>query len=211
VKSNLTPTFGPGIYSWRRYVYACQLVAQVTGRVVGGLLVTHKNIELKVRDIEPGMRYVMAGNHQSYLDPWMVLGGIPLSIWRKTGMPRAMASNRFFNNPVVANYLRSLGSFPAKEHPTDPYGLDYSEFLLDHGQSIVIFPEGHVTLHRENTARHGIQALAQMPNVRIIPVHFEWARPRWRARFEIGIGKPFDGSKMTAQEILDRVYDIPTR
>jgi hypothetical protein len=43
----------------------------------------------------------------------------------------------------------------------------------------------------------------------IVPAHIEWKRGwPWRT-FKLGIGKPFDGSAMTAQEILDRVYDQP--
>lgn len=104
-----------------------------------------------------------------------------------------------------------MGSFPAKPHPTDPYGLEYAAYLLDRGQSILIFPEGHITLRRENTARQGVMVLAKRPNVRIIPMHFEWARPRIRTRFRLGIGKPFDGSRMTSDEILDRIYATPIR
>jgi 1-acyl-sn-glycerol-3-phosphate acyltransferase len=155
------------------------------------------------------MRYVIVANHQTYVDPWMVLSCIPMNIWKKIGLPRALVANRFFSYPVMGSYLRSMGSFPAKAHPTDPYGVEYATQLLDRGQSIVIFPEGHITLHRQNPARKGVGELAQYPNVRIIPVHLEWARPRSRANFNLGIGKPFDGSNMTPQEILDRVYSIP--
>lgn len=168
-----------------------------------------QNIQLAESDIEPGFRYIIVANHQTYLDPWMVLSRIPMNIWNKIGMPRAFVANRFFGYPIVGSYLRSMGSFPAKPHPTDPYGLDYAVHLLDRGQSIVIFPEAHITLHRENAARRGVAELAKQPHVKLIPMHFEWARPRIRANLRIAIGKPFDGSKMTPQKILDKVYDLP--
>ncbi|HUD10860.1 MAG TPA: lysophospholipid acyltransferase family protein [Candidatus Saccharimonadia bacterium] len=187
------------------------MFAYCTGRFVSLFLARRKHIELKAADIKPGMRYVIAANHQTYLDPWMSLSLIPLSLWKKLGMPRALVVNRFFSYPLVGSYLRSMGSFPAKVHPTDPYGLEYATQLLDRGQSIVIFPEGHVTLQRQNPARRGVMVLAQQPNVRVIPMHFEWARPRIRSNFNVGIGKPFDGSKMTAQQILDAVYSIPVK
>jgi 1-acyl-sn-glycerol-3-phosphate acyltransferase len=181
------------------------------GAAVSLLLAHNKNIEIQESDIEPGIHYVIAANHQTYLDPWMVLSRIPTSIWKKIGTPRALVANRFFEYPILGSYLRSMGSFPAKAHRTDPYGLEYANRLLERGQSIVIFPEGRITLHRQNPARHGVMVLAQRPNVRIIPMHFEWARPRSKAKFDLGVGKPFDGSKMTAQEILDRIYSVPVK
>jgi 1-acyl-sn-glycerol-3-phosphate acyltransferase len=210
-ESNLPFRPFSGIYSRQGYIDACQNIARFAGQIAGPLMLRKKNLVLEIADIEPGMRYVIASNHQHWFDAWMLLSRIPLAIWNRIGLPRVMASNRFFGYPVVAPYLKSMGCFPAKPHPTDPFGLDYAAYLLDHGKSLIVFPEGHVTLHRENTARRGVAELAQLPNVRIIPIHFEWARPRIRARFSIGIGKPFDGSQMTAQEILDRIYDLPLR
>jgi 1-acyl-sn-glycerol-3-phosphate acyltransferase len=170
-----------------------------------------RRTQLQAGDIEPGVRYVIASNHQTWLDAWMVLSCIPMSIWRVIGFPRVFASNRFFGYPFVGNYVRSMGCFPAKPHPTDPYGLDYAAYLLDRGQSVLIFPEGHITLNRENSARQGVMVLARQANVRIIPMHFEWARPRIRSRFRLGIGKAFDGSQMSAEEILDAIYKVPIR
>jgi 1-acyl-sn-glycerol-3-phosphate acyltransferase len=210
-KSNMSLTTEHGIYARQAYVDACQKIAKWAGGIVSPFLLRGSNFELRAEDIQPGLRYVIASNHQHWFDAWMILSRLPQKIWDKIGMPRAMASNRFFGYPVVGPYLRSMGSFPAKQHPTDPSGLDYAGYLLENGKSIIVFPEGHVTLHRENSARRGVKELANLPNVRIIPIHFEWARPRWRARFRIGIGKPFDGSQMTAQEILDRIYALPLR
>jgi 1-acyl-sn-glycerol-3-phosphate acyltransferase len=202
---------GRGIYARQGYINACQQVAKWAGAIVSPLLLRWSRVELTAEDIEPGMRYVVASNHQHWFDPWMILCRIPQAVWNRIGMPRAMASNRFFSYPLVGPYMKSMGSFPAKRHPTEPYGLEYATYLLDHGKSLLVFPEGHVTLHRENTARRGVMELAQLPNVRVIPVHFEWARPRIRARFRVGIGRPFDASQMTAQEILDRIYALPLR
>jgi hypothetical protein len=207
----ISPQVQSGIYGWHRYISTCQTLAHWTGEKFGLILIRHRHVELSLKDIEPGMRYVIAANHQTYLDPWMALARIPMPIWRKIGLPRAFVANRFFGYPIIGTYLKSMGSFPAKKHPTDPYGLDYATYSLDHGQSVVIFPEAHITLNRQNPARRGVMELAHLPNVRVIPMHFEWRRPRSRGQFDFGIGKPFDGSKMTAQQILDRVYSIPVK
>jgi lysophospholipid acyltransferase (LPLAT)-like uncharacterized protein len=78
------------------------------------------------------------------------------------------------------------------------------------GHSIGIFPEGGLSKNREKPARSGVMVLAQQPNTRVIPVHIEWRDAhKWHKGFDMHIGKPFDGSKMTAQEILDRIYSLP--
>ncbi len=82
---------------------------------------------------------------------------------------------------------------------------------MGRGQSIGIFPEGGLSKNREKPARRGVMVLAQQPNVRIIPVHIEWRGEGRFKTFDMGIGKPFDGSKMSAQEILDRIYEQPVR
>jgi hypothetical protein len=43
----------------------------------------------------------------------------------------------------------------------------------------------------------------------VIPAHIEWTKCWFGYTFKLGIGKPFDASAMTAQEILDRVYAQP--
>ena len=201
----------PRLYSRHRFIFVCQWLAHRAGVVCGRLMMRSRHNELMDADLKAGHRYVIASNHQTYLDPWMVLSRLPMRQWKIIGLPRAMVANRFFDRPVMGNYLRSMGSFPAREHPRDPYGIDYADRMLDRGQSIVIFPEGKITLHRQNPAYRGVAILAERSDVRIIPMHLEWARPRWRLSLRVGIGKPFDGSKMTAEEILSRIYSLPVR
>jgi 1-acyl-sn-glycerol-3-phosphate acyltransferase len=201
----------PGIYSMHKYIYVMQSFFRVTGRLVGLLFLRHRTSDFAVGDVKPTLRYVLAANHQTYLDPWVVPGCIPNAAWRKMGRPRAFVANRFFDYPFVGNLLRSIGAFPAKQHATDPFGLDYAISLLDRGQSVIIFPEGHIARQRQWGARKGVMVLAREPNVRIVPVHIEWRLAGLRTSFDIRIGKPFDGSKMTAQQILDRVYSLPVK
>lgn len=200
-----------GIYSWHRYILAWQWLFQFTGRIIGRYFLRHSMIEYTEEHIEPGVKYVIAVNHQTYFDPWVVPGSIPYSCWLKMGMPRAFVANRFFGYPLVGNLLRSVGAFPAKQHPTDPYGLAYATTLMERGQSIIIFPEGGLSRNREKRAHNGVMVLAHIPNVKVIPIHLEWYGEGWKRCLDMGIGKPFDGSKMTAQEILDHIYALPVR
>lgn len=212
VKTEVSRPVESGIYSLHRYIYACQWLGQKTGYLVGLLLMRHHRSDFAVEDIEPGVRYVVAANHQTYLDPWVLPGQISWKHWHKMGTPRTFVANRFFGYPLVGTLMRSMGSFPAKAHPTEPYGLDYATYNLEHGHSIIIFPEGGISRKRERQAKSGVMVLARQKNVRIVPAHLEW-RKTWFGFyvFDFGLGKAFDGSRMSSAEILDRIYDTPVK
>jgi 1-acyl-sn-glycerol-3-phosphate acyltransferase len=209
---NIVDVHEVGLYKLHKVMWMCQWLYQHIGRIVWRLLIKNKRILLSVEDFRPNRRYVIAANHQTYFDPWMVPASVPFKIWATAGMPRAFVANRFFSYPLVGNALRIVGAFPAREHPTDPFGLAYAERLLDRGHSIIIFPEGGIAKHREKPAFRGVSVLAQQPRVSVIPMHLEWRdKSRWYKGLDMGVGKPFDGSRMTAQQILDLVYDVPVK
>jgi 1-acyl-sn-glycerol-3-phosphate acyltransferase len=163
-------------------------------------------------DLVKGSRYVLTSNHQSAIDPLIIGTQVPFSIWKRLGSLNYFTGNYSINLPVVGPFLVRCGCFPAKKHDYYPYGLEYAEKMLRSGQAILIFPEGRRTRPGESRAHHGVEVLAHEPNVMIIPVHLEWVgRKWWQRSFRIGVGKPFDGSKMTAEEILQRVYATPVR
>ncbi len=165
--------------------------------------------ELTASDLVHGSRYVIASNHQSIIDPFFILSQLPYRTWMHLGTVNYFAANIYIDIPFYGGAMLRLGCFPAKAHTKHPYGLEYARHLLRSGKAVLIFPEGRRTKRGETPTRHGVEALAHDPNVMIVPAHIEWTRGRpWRT-FRLGIGKPFDGSKMTAQEIMDRVYAQP--
>jgi 1-acyl-sn-glycerol-3-phosphate acyltransferase len=165
--------------------------------------------ELQRSDLVQGSRYVIAGNHQSIIDPFFMCGLLPGYVWRQVGTINYFAANIYIDIRFYGDLMLRLGCFPAKVHRKHPYGLEYAKAILNRGKGVLIFPEGRRTVRGETPTRHGVEALAHEPNVMIVPAHIEWTRGRpWRT-FKLGIGKPFDGSKLTAQEIMDRVYAQP--
>jgi 1-acyl-sn-glycerol-3-phosphate acyltransferase len=134
---------------------------------------------------------------------------MPYSAWKRLGDFRYFLYNPLLDIPVLGSVLRGLGCFPAKYHTKYPYGLGYATEQLSKGRSIFIFPEGRRTIQGEYPAHNGVAVLAKLPRVMIIPAHIEWRdRGAWHG-FKIGIGKPFNGKDLTAQEILNRVYEVP--
>ncbi|HEY6737182.1 MAG TPA: lysophospholipid acyltransferase family protein [Candidatus Saccharimonadia bacterium] len=160
-------------------------------------------------DLVHGTRYVVACNHQSIVDPFFICTQLPYRVWRHMGTLNYFAANIYIDIPFYGGAMMRFGSFPAKAHRKHPYGLEYAKKLLKQGNTVLIFPEGRRTVRGESPIRHGVEALAHESNVMVVPAHIEWKRGRpWRT-FKLGIGKPFDASGLTADEIMERVYAVP--
>ena len=177
---------------------------------IGFGLGMNRAIRIRPGDVDSKHSYVLVANHQCRADPFMISGAVPFAVWRKLGAFRYMVYTPLFDIPGLAQFLLALGCFPAKPHPVvGPYGLDYSKSQLAIGRGICIFPEGRRVIRGERGARRGVAVLAREPKVLLIPAHIEWRQRGWWHGFDVTIGKPFDGSQMSAQEILDRVYALP--
>jgi 1-acyl-sn-glycerol-3-phosphate acyltransferase len=172
---------------------------------------SHRNITIQPNDVESGKVYVVASNHQSRIDPFVTLCNLPFGAWKRLGAFRFFAYNGLIDVPLLGPFLLGFGSFPTRPHHKHPHGLEYAINQLSRGRSIHIFPEGRRSLPGEYAAHRGVAELAKQPNVMIIPAHIQWHGKNLWHGFDIGIGKPFDGSKMSAQEILDRIYSVPVK
>lgn len=158
-----------------------------------------------------GSRYVVVANHQSIADTFIICGQFPFGVWRHMGTLRYFAANGLMV-PGLRTLIMALGCFPARMTPRWPSGLEYGLKQLSMGRTVFIFPEGRRTIRGHSRARGGVEVLAHSHQAMVVPAHIEWERRgRFGRRFRIGIGKPFDGTHLTAQEILDRVYAVPVR
>src|SRR5215207_2121283 len=78
---------------------------------------------------------ILASNHRSFLDPFLLGVCIPRPIY-------FVAKRELFKNPVLGWVLNCLGAFPIKRGESDEESMDTARALLERGQAIVIFPEG---------------------------------------------------------------------
>ncbi len=182
------------------------LSAVITRLVLLG--VRHRiRVELGPTDLRPEMRYVIAANHQSMVDPFVICSVLPRVLWRELEPFRFFGHNGLFESPLLAQVLLGLGTFPAREHDRYAYGIEAARVFLDHEQTVIIFPQGR-RMRDKGEARRGIQVLAELPRVAVIPARIEWRRRNGRPSFGLTIGKPFDGHGQSAQQILDRIYKL---
>ena len=197
-----------------RWVRFCQLSSHWMVKLLAWLYLGNFVCELERSDLKSSKHYVLVVNHQYNIDPTILLSTLPADVVTKLRTFRVFAHTFFFYNPFNRFILTSLGGFPTKEHPFLPYGLAYAKDQLREGHPVVIFPEGKMAREGRLPAKMGVEVMAQWKKVMLIPVHLEW-RGQWPGfrfagrKVDMHIGKPFSGKGMTAQEILDRVYDLP--
>jgi len=163
---------------------------------------------LKPTQLDPSKHYIIAANHQSMIDPFVVCYALSPQLFARLVPFRYFAHNALFDK-VLRSILLCLGAFPASRNSRYSYGLEAARLFLQHHQSIVIFPEGRrvVGLTRP---RSGIEVLAKDPNVEIIPVHIQWYKNKWHYRsYRIVIGSPLTEKNLSARQILNRIYKLP--
>ena len=108
--------------------------------------------------------FIVAPNHQSYLDPFWVSIPFPYPL-------RYMTWDRFVHMPLVGHFIRTLGAFPVKLETGDRSALRLSLAHLQQGGRLMIFPEGGRTRTGQvMTFKPGVIRLALEANVPIIPV-----------------------------------------
>ncbi|HSX01612.1 MAG TPA: lysophospholipid acyltransferase family protein [Candidatus Saccharimonas sp.] len=163
---------------------------------------------LQPGDLKPGVSYVIAANHESIIDPFVICSVLSPALWRRLRSFRFFAYNGLFRPYWLRMALLALGCFPAREHQRYVYGLDAAASFIARGQTVVIFPQGKRTLGR-GRAHRGVEVLARMANVRVIPAHIEWQKlGKWRRGFRLTIGQPLDGRARSADQLLDAIYGL---
>ncbi len=169
-----------------------------------------EKLMLNINDLNKNSHYVFTVNHQGAPDFFVVFFGMPGRIHRQIGPYRFFIANKFFKNPLTRWLALSFGGFPAKKHPKYQYGIAAAKHAMNCGESVVIFPEGKVSqVDRQHKPKQGVAILAKEPDTFIIPVRVKWHRDKGIFNsYDVAIGKPFNGSKMSAEEIMDKVYSL---
>jgi 1-acyl-sn-glycerol-3-phosphate acyltransferase len=110
-------------------------------RVMGGLLYGPMRVLYRleaegVENLPADGGYVLASNHLSNFDPWVV--AYPL--WPRRRL-RSMAKSELFN-PLLAPILRASGAFPVKRGGADREAFRTAVEIVRGGEVLLVFPEG---------------------------------------------------------------------
>ncbi len=117
---------------------------------------------------------IIAANHPTTIDPAliMLLGSEKMSI---------VIDGALFEAPVLGGYLRRAGHIPVP-HENRRFAFEEARRLLEAGQTVAIFPEGHVSppqgrFHEPCT---GTARLALSTGAAVIPVGIHLQQDRVR-------------------------------
>lgn len=161
------------------------------------LPVIFSNMHLEVHGREnvppPGTPLVIAANHVSALDPFLVARALPPGRFLQF-----MAKKELFL-PIIGWIIRTGGSFPVDREGNDVGAVRTAVRILKENGTVGIFPQGH----RGGTEMQGGAALiAAKGRAPILPAGISRDGKRWIVRF----GPPVQakGIKATTEE-LERV------
>lgn len=160
------PTVNPFVY--RAVVAAMHLPTVLAGQ----------RVEVQGRENvpPPGTPLVVAANHRSALDPFMVARAMPPGRFLQF-----MAKQELFV-PVVGDIIRAGGSFPVDRSGNDVHAIRTAVRILQRGGTVGIFPQGT----RGGTAvQGGVALIAAKGRAPILPVGIRLDGQRWVVRFGV--------------------------
>jgi 1-acyl-sn-glycerol-3-phosphate acyltransferase len=164
------------------------------------------------REHVPGGAVILASNHRSFLDPFVV--GICLN--RPVYF---VAKKELFDRRFAGWFLNALGAFPIRRGESDEESVETAKQILARGDALVIFPEG--TRIREGSLgrpKRGVGRLALETGAPVVPVAVhgtERARRGWRLRpvkVKVRMGRPLtfprveNASRQLATEVTARIW-----
>jgi 1-acyl-sn-glycerol-3-phosphate acyltransferase len=144
--------------------------------------------------------------------------------------PRFLAKEELFQIPVVGRALRGAGQIPVSRGRRDRSSLDRALAALDHGEVIVVYPEGTVTKREDwfpMEGKTGVVRLAVATGVPITPMaswgsqavwqksgkgSLKFGRPIWTTVGEpIDLPVPQDGEQAPLRELTAQVTGAITQ
>jgi 1-acyl-sn-glycerol-3-phosphate acyltransferase len=112
-------------------------VAQAWARMLCRLAGVRLTIE-GAHHLKPGVSYILAANHLSYMDTPVVLGHLPVNF-------RFMAKKGLFKVPFLGNHLEKAGHLPvSSDNPREAIKLlsEAARLIGERQISVLVFPEG---------------------------------------------------------------------
>jgi 1-acyl-sn-glycerol-3-phosphate acyltransferase len=142
--------------------------------------------------IPPAGPIIVAGNHVSYLDPF----AHAYFVVEAGRRPRFLAKRELFDNWFTGMVLRGAGQIPVTRGTGDNQPLLAAAEALDHGEVVVIYPEGTSQTtdaeFRPTRGKTGVARLALMTGVAVVPVATWGGQYVWRrsGRESLKFGRP---------------------
>ena len=131
-------------------------------------------------------RYVIAGNHQSMLDPFAIFALLPFRQRMRVLPLKFMTVPKIYHKWFLKPFCYLLGCYPAhiRERNHHTYGVEGTIKLLKYGYNICIFPEGTRTLQKDSDPKYGVvRILEAHPEAVLLLAHLEWSTNKKGKKF----------------------------
>jgi glycerol-3-phosphate dehydrogenase (NAD(P)+) len=164
------------------------------------------------REHIPGGGVILAANHRSFLDPFVIGCCLGRPIY-------FMAKRELFRNPILGWLLNCLGAYPVRRGGADEESVQTSLALLERGAAVVIFPEGtRIRAGSLAKPKRGVGRLALQSGAAVVPIAItgsEHARDGWKikpVKVHLRCGPPLtfprvdEPSPFLAGEVTERIW-----
>lgn len=147
---------------------------------------------------------IIAATHRSRWDAFMVPCAVGQDV---TGRVLRFMVTADEMNGIQGWFIRRLGGFPINTRQPTIAALRHSVELLQHGEALVIFPEGNIFRQpaplKPGLARLALQAEASQLNlnVQIVPIAIQYSKPLvpWRSAVKIRVYPPLNAADYSSE------------
>ena len=144
----------------------------------------------------PDGPFILSPNHQSYLDPFAVVGTLPFRVFRRLFF---VGAAEYFETPLTAWLARRCNVVPVDADARLLPAMQAGAFGLRAGKVLVLFPEGERSI--DGTVRKfkkGAGLLSEHVDVPIVPVAINGLYEMWPRNRPIAWSRvlPFGGHRV---------------
>lgn len=164
-------------------------------------------------DLSHTTRYIIAGNHQTLVDPFAIFAFLPVRARMRLLPLKFMTIPKVYHRWYVKPLAFMLGCFPAhiRERHHHTYGIEGSIKLINRGYNLCIFPEGRRVLRSESDPKHGVVKIMQAcPDAQLLLAHLEWrVLSKHRRHLTLVIAPaPKNLDTSSPKAIMDAIYAL---
>jgi 1-acyl-sn-glycerol-3-phosphate acyltransferase len=168
-------------------------------------------LRAKGKENLPAGGFVLASNHISSLDPWVV--GMPL--WPKRFL-RFMAKSELYWWPLK-HVLNGAGAFPVRRGQRDTEAIDTAVRLAREGYAVTMFPEGTrrtkgLVKRFESRPRSGAARIALEAGVPLVPAAVKGTDKLTRlGRLSVAYGAPVEIDDLRGGDAAEAAHEATDR
>ena len=149
---------------------------------------------------------ILAGNHTKMLDA-------AIMVYAPKRVTHILAKKELFNSKLKKWFFTSMGCISVDRKNKDKEAISHSEFVLNNGEMIGIFPEGTINKTKDIVMpfKYGAVSLAKKTGATIVPFAITGEYKLFRKSIKIEYGKGYkvkDDLEKENKKLMKNVSDL---